>query len=398
MREKILILNDWFAPGYKAGGPIQSCVNFAYLMRDTYDIYVFTSDRDLNEKHPYPGIKTNEWIAYDDHIFLYYCSPENQKTATLRHAIAALAPGYLYLNSMFTTYFTVLPLVLNRLKPLPLKIILAPRGMLRSSALQFKGFKKQVFLRLSKWFGLMRDITFHATEPDERRDIMTYFPKNRAVEVVNNAPSTRIPPFRTADKKANELKILYVGRIHPIKNLLFLLKVLAEVSPTLSSSLTIIGQVEDIAYWGECQAVSADLPAHISVQHLGSMPNSAIGTQIQDHHFSAQPTFGENFGHSIFESFLNGRPVLVSDQTPWRGLEASKIGWDIPLSDVKAWKEKIEYAASLPQAEFDEWCRAAQQFAQDYIRHSDLKIKYEHLFSNPQPVPDLTTRAGLEYE
>ena len=34
------------------------------------------------------------------------------------------------------------------------------------------------------------------------------------------------------------------------------------------------------------------------------------------------PTGGENFGHAIFEALSCGVPVLISDQTPWRGLEA----------------------------------------------------------------------------
>ena len=78
---------------------------------------------------------------------------------------------------------------------------------------------------------------------------------------------------------------------------------------------------------------------------------------------------------------LGGRPVLISDQTPWKDLENWEIGWDLPLDTPSVWQEKISTAAQYNQSEFDDWCINAQKFAQNYIQTSDLKTKYERLFS-----------------
>ena len=43
------------------------------------------------------------------------------------------------------------------------------------------------------------------------------------------------------------------------------------------------------------------------------------------------PTLGENYGHVIYEALDSGCPVLISDQTPWRGLSEVGAGWDLPL-------------------------------------------------------------------
>jgi hypothetical protein len=49
---------DWFAPGYKAGGPIQSCVNVAFALKDI--IVYWSLHRILTmETSSYPGIITN---------------------------------------------------------------------------------------------------------------------------------------------------------------------------------------------------------------------------------------------------------------------------------------------------------------------------------------------------
>lgn len=42
---KVLIFIDWFAPGYKAGGPITSNVNIVEHLSDKLDFYVITSSK-----------------------------------------------------------------------------------------------------------------------------------------------------------------------------------------------------------------------------------------------------------------------------------------------------------------------------------------------------------------
>ena len=59
----IFLFADWYEPGYRAGGPIRSCVNFVRSMEGDYRIFVFTSDRDLGAAGPYPDIATDCWTG-----------------------------------------------------------------------------------------------------------------------------------------------------------------------------------------------------------------------------------------------------------------------------------------------------------------------------------------------
>ncbi|MCB8933280.1 MAG: glycosyltransferase, partial [Chthonomonadaceae bacterium] len=54
------------------------------------------------------------------------------------------------------------------------------------------------------------------------------------------------------------------------------------------------------------------------------------------------PTHGENFGHAIWEALAAGLPVVISDKTAWRGLEAAGAGWDLPLSDEAAFTRVVQ--------------------------------------------------------
>jgi glycosyltransferase involved in cell wall biosynthesis len=45
------------------------------------------------------------------------------------------------------------------------------------------------------------------------------------------------------------------------------------------------------------------------------------------------PSHGENFGLSIAEALAQGVPALVTDTTPWSGLNLTGSGWCVPWSD-----------------------------------------------------------------
>src|SRR6266852_8570804 len=99
-KEKILLLTDWYEPGFKAGGPIQSCRNFVAAMHEELDISVLTSDRDLGEAGPYFGIETNEWIQRPPGISVYYADTSKLSSKKLSALILERHPDFIYLNSM----------------------------------------------------------------------------------------------------------------------------------------------------------------------------------------------------------------------------------------------------------------------------------------------------------
>jgi glycosyltransferase involved in cell wall biosynthesis len=379
LSKKILLFADWYEPGYKAGGPIRSCVNFARYMQGDYQVHVFTTDRDLGSPEPYEQVTVNEWQLDKNNISIYYCSPKMLTWQNIRKQMSVVHPDFIYLNSMFSLKFTIYPLLISRLYQLDHFVVLSPRGMLRDSAIQFKTGKKRFFLKALRLLGLHRSVRFHATDETEARDIHTYFGEGTRVSMVPNFPGPLIADFPVPVKIPGKLSLLFIGRIHPIKNLHFLLEILAAVKATIQ--LTIVGSVEDAPYWENCRKIMADLPASIRVEYAGEIANQELPAIIARHHIFALPTKGENFGHAIFEALALGKPVLISDQTPWRGLPSAGAGWDLSLDRPEEFRLAIEEAAAYDGGEYESLCRTTRKYIENYVARLDLKDEYKKLFS-----------------
>ncbi|HTI11053.1 MAG TPA: glycosyltransferase family 4 protein [Puia sp.] len=380
-KKKILLLTDWYEPGFKAGGPIQSCRNFVRALHDEFEISIITGDRDHGDTQPYQGIAANTWITKDNGVRIWYAGPGTLKPGPLKRLITAITPDYIYLNSMYSYHFTLLPLWLKWRKQIAAGIVIAPRGMLQAGAMQFKSGKKKLLLKLLNTSGLPGKLIFQATDSQEKEDIERYLPSAGKILVIANFPKMNSIPWSPTPKRPGELHCVFISRLAPKKNLLFLLEVLENLPDTIRLRLNLYGEIEDQRYWKKCLSAIEGLPSHITVDWKGSIPNEAVPEVLQQHHIFVLPTKGENFGHAIFESLALGRPVLISDRTPWRNLESGHTGWDLSLDRPDLFRQSIEKAASFDQEEYDHWSRSAYLYIKDFVKRSDLKKDYLKLFN-----------------
>jgi glycosyltransferase involved in cell wall biosynthesis len=377
-RKKILIVIDWFLPGYKAGGPIQSAANIAFALKNDYEIYILTTDTDHGETKPYNNIATNKWITnIDPRIHIYYAQKKTLSNKQLTRKIKEVNADYVYLNHLFSPYFVLLPLWLKYTGKIKGKVVVCPRGALYESALVVKKYKKIPFLFLFKLMGIHKKILFHATNNREKEAIQEYFPGSEII-VANNLPKINQTKYVSSNKIKGVIKCIFIARIVPIKNLLFLLNVLEKVKATVE--LTVVGPLEDNTYWEDCEKKISQLPGNISVENIGTRQNDQLTAILQQHHLFILPTTGENFGHAIFEAMLAGRPVLISDQTPWLQLETKKAGWDLPLSNHQLFINAIEESAEWDQQQFDDHAKAAWEYAHQFITNPSLIEEYYKLF------------------
>lgn len=378
-KKKILILIEWFSPGYKAGGPIQSCVNMCVALQQAYEIFVLTTDTDHGESLPYHNLSVNKWIHNEAAgANVYYAQKNTLSVRQIKTIINEVQPDFIYLNLLFSPHFVLYPLWLQLTGKLSAKVIVCPRGCLYDSALSLKFYKKKPLLLLYKWLGVHKNIRFHATNTREEKAILQYFPGSTVI-TANNLPNILQHPFVTCNKQQGKLDCIFIARLVPIKNLLFLLKALSMVKATIT--LTIAGPVEDEVYWETCKQQIAHLPLNIQCNYIGPQANDQLHQLLLQNHLFILPTTGENFGHAIIEALLAGRPVLISDQTPWLNLTEQHAGWHLPLDNISSFAAVIEAVASYNQDAFDIIALNAWQYANNFSQDPHLTKPYLQLFS-----------------
>lgn len=372
-----MIFTDWYLPGFKAGGPIKSVSNLVSLLSSDYDIYVVTSDRDLNDVDPYPNINSDCWVQHENyHIF--YTSDSNNGYKIIKNIIITTKPDYVYINSMFSIHFTIFPLLIKKFNDLESKYFVSPRGMLRESALAQKRLKKMVFINIQSVIKLFKDVTFHATDNQEQKDIKKYFKSNISVKTIENVAILN-KGFTKKQKEKDYVTLVFTGRIHPIKGLDFLLSCLNTINGNVT--LLIIGPKEDVSYYETCCKIIDALPTNIKIIWEGLKPYDEIKMLYNKSHFFILPTHGENFGHAIFEALGCGLPVLISDQTPWKALSENHAGWDFSLSDKNGFIKTIQNMVSMDDDEYQKWSNGAFGYLKKNYSLERLKLEYKNLFN-----------------
>ena len=380
-KKKLLLLTDWYEPGFKAGGPIQSCRNFVEAMKEAFEISILTADRDLGDAHPYTGIHTNQWTLRAPGISVYYADTHSLNPKKISGLINDLQPDFIYLNSLYSFRFSVIPLLFSWRNKITAQVVLAPRGMLQEGALQFKTAKKKLFISLLKFMGVPQKIHFHATDEQEKQDILKYFPKAKSVEEIPNfsAPLPRL--FNIIEKNPGLLRVVYMSRIIPKKNIIFFLGVLDKLPADIQLHFDIYGAVEDQLYWEQAKQIITSLPKNITVLVHGALPHEQVNRVLEASHIFVLPSKGENYGHAIFESWSASRPCLISDKTPWHHLKKQLTGWDLSLENEQPWLNALIEAASWDQSSFDSWCKSSREFAGQHVDQFNLKQSYIKLFS-----------------
>jgi len=379
MRNNILIFTDWYFPGYRAGGPIRSLVNFTNVMKDFFEIKIVTSNTDFGEKNPYSDIEADKWIEIDEHVRIIYINKKNLSIMRIYHILKQNENGILYLNSLYSISFSIIPLLLTDITGLKNRIIISPRGMLQKGALANKSFKKYLFLQLMKISGIHKRIRFHATDLQEKMDIQKVFRNNSNINVIPNFISKITCPANSIVKSRGSIKLVCISIITIMKNLHFLLEILNSCHGEVE--LDIYGTVKDGSYFKKCQEIIMKLNQNITVRVNGDIENSLVQKKLSEHHFFILPTLGENFGHAIFESLNAGRPVIISDLTPWRNLEKSGGGWDISLNDKNAWISTLQKCIMMGQEEYNKLSALTYSFARLYAEQPEIIEKYEELFN-----------------
>ncbi|MDY0102511.1 MAG: glycosyltransferase family 4 protein [Lentimicrobium sp.] len=377
----ILSIIDWYLPGYRAGGTLKAFANQVAQLEGKFRFKIITRDTDYCETMPYTNVTSNSWNQIATNAEAYYISSGRLSVSEMTKLFKNTGFDTVYVHGIYSFYFSVLPVILAKQKKTP-RIVITAHGMLGEHALKVKSFRKKAFLKLAGMLGLYKGVIFHAANEAEAADIKKSAGKNARVIIAEELPmKIDLEPWSSKNKTTGELTITSVARISPEKNTLFALEVLSRCN-TGNITYDIFGPVYDEEYWTKCLAVIERMPATVKVTYKGSVEGKLVLDTLRSYHLMFMPTTGENFGHTILESFMAATPVLISDKTPWQLPEQKRSGWALPLDEKEKFSNIINSLAQMNAEQYNHFSLGAHEKAVEFMADQSVLLQNIKLFED----------------
>lgn len=263
-------------------------------------------------------------------------------------------------------------------------VVITPRGEFAWASLRQKYVKKYTYILLARLIGLYNGVIWHASSEFEAKDIINVMKVDASmVRIAFDLPikhhkgsTVNAPRLHSSEE---QLRVVFLSRISPEKNLNYALKILNNV--TAKISFDIYGTIENKTYWEECQQLISALPDNISAKYCGSVKHSDVIATLGGYDLFLFPSGGEAYGHVIAESLISGTQVLISTNTPWRNLAEKGLGWDIDLDDEKSFVTVIENLALSSNENFDNSRALIKSKIDDILLNPEVMAANRALFA-----------------
>ncbi len=374
-KKTVLILLGAYWPGHESTGPNISIRAMCEMLSDEFSFLIVARDRGYGAKTPL--VDNLQWHDFG-YAKVRYLTVGSVSARNLRSLLRETPHHLLMINSFFDREFTFPALLFRRLGlVLDVPVLLSPRGELSRGALSIHNVRKRIYYRFAKFTNLLKNARFHATSPAEAIDCKANF-ANIPVAMVENFRSLQPLPDHKRNLESPALRVVFLGRISPVKGLDFALRVLAKTARPVV--FHIYGPVSDPAYWRSCAQYIQELPNIVQVRYCGEIGNSETVAMLAMHDVMLLPSLSENFGHAIFESLVAGTPVIIGNQTPWVSLSARKAGWDTPVGDGASFARALQFHADMDEETRNDWRAGARAVALSYAEKNTGPAKMRLLF------------------
>ncbi len=373
--KRVLIICGRYLPGYKDGGPVRTIKNLVDTLGKDYHFDILTCDRDHGDAHTYSNIEPYKWYEVGN-ARVFYVPPHKFKFSIIANLSKKV--DMIYLCGCFRDY-AIKTLLLKRIGIIRKPVVIASMGLFNKNGFNIKRTKKELFVSVANFIGLFKNIYWSASSEREQSDILDHIktdPQN--IFIALDLPRVENRSFKFPKNNSDTLRIVWLSRISPEKNLLGTIEVLGSVKSKIEFS--IYGPKQDPNYWKKCEEKLINLPDNICWKWLGNVESEKVVEVFSAYDVFVFNTLGENYGHVIHEAMLAGCAVIISNHTPWKDLEKHNVGYVIDLDDKECWVNAIEKFAALNDEEMRNISTNSYNYAKRICEEAKLNNGYRTLF------------------
>ena len=199
------------------------------------------------------------------------------------------------------------------------KLVRMPHGCTDPEKLRYHWHKKRWVAPIERWLFRRADRII-ATCEDEVKWIRAFEPRVKNVELIPlYSPIPHLSAIASATADSSSLNLLFVGRLHPLKGVEFLIEALHAIQSSSESMrslrslrLKIIGK--DEGEGPKLRRMVADY--NLYVEFCGIVSDEEKNASYDWCDVLVLPTLSENFGLVVAEALERGKRVITTDGAP----------------------------------------------------------------------------------
>ncbi|MBD0413474.1 glycosyltransferase [Oryzicola mucosus] len=300
-----------------------------------------------------------------------------KRNVVLKQALEGFPPGMSFVVHSHGLWHPLNHAAVRSARKSAVGTVISVHGMLLPWARQHKNMRKDIAWALYQRRDLRTASAVHVTSQAEAEIV------NAAVGMgqVREVPfGIDLPEAPTAmNLSGHERRLLFLGRLHPVKNLHTLIRAFAHAG-SASWHLKLVGPDED-SHRSELESLIVSLGMHTRITIAGPAYGADKKLELAAAHALVLPSFTENFGVVVAEALAMGRPVLASTGTPWKAVESEGCGWWVDPA-LEGLERGIATLTSTPDSELAvmgargmAWIRATLSWAKTSTEFTEI---YQH--------------------
>lgn len=244
------------------------------------------------------------------------------------------------------------------------RFVVSPRGTLNPYARKKSRFKKGIIWYLWQKKVLEEAACFHATSIPECEAIRNEGLKAPIALIPNGIDIPNLSNV-TIEKKSDMRRLLYLGRITPVKGIENLLEAWAAIQREFPEWELHITGTDDRGYEGKMKRLAKQLKVE-RVRFTGPVYGEDKTKALLAAELFVLPSRTENFGMAVAEALAHGVPAIVAKGAPWERLNTHDCGWWVDIGSVPLIECLRKALLKSPQALSGRGARGREWMERDF--------------------------------